>query len=59
VRSIYSESYISIIFRVRMRVVIYRDLNALFLEQYPQPPAIFRAICVIFRAFLEQTRFDF
>ena len=59
VRSIYSVSYISIIFRVRMRVVIYRDLNALFLEQYPHPPAIFRPICAIFRAFLEQSRFDF
>ena len=66
VRSIYSESGtrsifspILVIFRVRMRVVIYRDLNSLFLEQYPHPPAIFSPICVIFRPFLEQSRFDF
>lgn len=65
-RSIYSESHISIIFspilvifRCVVRVVIYRDLNSLFLEQYPHLPAIFSPICPIFRAFLEQSRFDF
>lgn len=58
-RSIYSESNTSIIFSPYQRVVIYTDLNALFLEQYPHPRAIFRPICVIFRAFLEQSRFDF
>ena len=57
--SIYSESNSIVIFRCVVRVVIYSDLNMLFLEQQPHPPAIFRPICVIFRAFLEQSRFDF
>ena len=65
-RSIYSESGtrsifspIYVIFSPWVRVVIASDLNGLFLEQYPHPPAIFSPICVIFSAFLEQMRFDF
>ena len=55
--SIFSPIYV--IFSPWVRVVIASDLNGLFLEQYPHPPAIFSPICVIFSAFLEQIRFDF
>ena len=52
VRSIYSESRTMSIFRCVARVVIYSDLYSLFLEQYPHPPAIFRAILHISVLFL-------
>jgi len=47
------------IFSPYMRVVIYRDLNGLFLEQYPHPPAIFSPIWHISVLFLVQLAFDF
>ena len=59
VRSIYSGSDtrsifspIRAMFRMRMRVVIYSDLNILFLEQYPLPPGYFQIIMHISVLFL-------